>query len=426
MGLFDDIIEHGSGVTSQETQGAGVQSAVLTVTDLTKCIRGVIEAEDLFRDVWVRGEVSNLTRHASGHIYFSMKDAGALIRCVIWNSMARSHRFDLSEGMGIVVRGRVTVYEKMGQYQLTVSEATPDGVGALYVELEKLKARLTAEGLFDKAHKQPLPQFPRKIAIVTSPTAAALRDMVTIARRRMPCVDLLLVPTLMQGADSSQSVVDSLRLADTYSGADVIILGRGGGSLEDLWSFNAESVVRTIFACRTPVVSAIGHETDFTLADFVADLRAPTPSAAMELVLPDRMEIRSRLRGALDSMTASLQNMVGQRRRNMELLLSSPSLLYPERVLQARWQEVDALQDRLSSSFRLLTSAKTAQLAEISARLDSLSPLGVLSRGYGIVRRPEDGAIVRRTADVKIGDSVEVLVSDGRLLSEVREIKDGW
>ena len=430
MGLFDETtdMETGGGArgTERTSEAAGMSSFVLSVTDLTKCIRGVLEAEDLFRDVWVRGEISNLTKHGSGHIYFSLKDAGALIRCVIWNSAARSAKFDLREGMGIIARGRLTVYEKQGQYQLTVNEVTPDGIGALYVELERLKAKLDAEGLFDSARKKPIPPFPRKIAIITSPSAAALRDMVTIARRRMPSVDLLLVPTLMQGADSVQSIVESLRIADTATGADVIVLGRGGGSPEDLWSFNAEAVARAIFACGTPVVSAIGHETDFTLADFVADLRAPTPSAAMELILPDRAEVGGRLQAIVDSMASSVQSMVAQRRAGLELMLSSPSLKYPERMLQTRWQGVDALEERLTSTFRLMTSQRAAQLGEATARLDSLSPLAVLSRGYGIVRQVDSGTVIKSVMDARAGDTVEILVSDGRLISDITKVEEGW
>lgn len=430
MGLFDQTADSET-YTNLDYMGSATQSDrtnsyILTVSDLTKCIRGTIEAEELFRDIWVRGEISNLTKHSSGHVYFSLKDGGALIRCVIWKGSSRSTKFDLREGMGIVARGRVTLYEKQGQYQLSISEVTPDGVGALYVALEQLKAKLQAEGVFDGTHKKSIPPFPRKIAIVTSPTAAALRDMVTVARRRMPSVDLLLIPTLMQGEDSEQSIVQSLLLADLESGADVIVLGRGGGSLEDLWSFNAENVVRAIFACDTPVVSAIGHETDYTLSDFVADMRAPTPSAAMELIVPDHSDLQGRLDNSLTGMAASLQSMLAQKQSNLELLLQSPSLKYPERMLQNRWQELDALEDRLQSTLRLATSRCESRLAELSARLDSLSPLAVLGRGYSITRRTNDRTVVKRTGDTLVGDEIEILVSDGRLISKITDTREGW
>jgi len=398
---------------------------VLSVGELTRCIRAVIEAEDLFREVWVRGEVSNLTRHTSGHVYFCLKDEAALIRCVIWSNAARTTRFQLEEGMRVIAHGRVTVYEKAGQYQLVVTDVTPDGVGALFVALEQVKARLAAEGLFDVAHKKPIPPFPTTIAILTSPTGAALRDMVTIARRRMPGMNLVLVPTVVQGEDSESSIVRALGIADSLPDVDVIVLGRGGGSLEDLWSFNTESVARAIFACKTPVVSAVGHETDYTLADMAADLRAPTPSAAMELIVPDRNELLDRIGGFVESAKALLAGRLVLARGTLDHLTASPSLKYPERLVQGRWQALDNLESRLASEFEGITSRCEARLGEVSAKLASLSPLAVLARGYGIVRMP-DGRVVRRVAEVEIGETIDVLISDGRLISKVTHIRKGW
>lgn len=371
----------------------------LSVTELTRCIRGVIEAEDLFADVWVRGEISNLTKHSSGHIYFSLKDEAALIRCIIWHGSTKSVRFDLSDGMNVIVRGRISVYEKQGQYQLVLSEVNPDGVGALYLAYEQLKAKLQAEGLFDEAHKKSIPAFPLRIAIVTSPTAAALQDMITIARRRMPSINLLLVPTLMQGSESEAAVVESLRIADTIPDVDVIVLGRGGGSIEDLWTFNSEAVARTIYSCKTPIVSAIGHETDYTLADFAADLRAPTPSAAMELIVPDMEELSCRIKGLTDALC----------------------LKYPERILLDKWQSLDLLNERIDASFRRALTKAENRLGEAAARLDSLSPVAVLARGYSIARRTSDGHVITKLSDVKNGEMIETLVSDGKLISEVKE-----
>ncbi|MCX6376537.1 MAG: exodeoxyribonuclease VII large subunit [Armatimonadetes bacterium] len=401
------------------------QGQILSVSDLTRCIRGVIEAEDLFRDVWIRGEVSNLTKHSSGHVYFSLKDEGALIRCVMWIKAARSIRFDLADGMGIIAHGRVSVYEKQGQYQLIADEVTPDGIGALYIAFEQLKARLDAEGLFDKAHKKAIPPFPRRIAILTSPTAAALHDMVAIARRRMPGIHLLLVPTVMQGEESVGSIVESLRLADTFPGVDVIVLGRGGGSLEDLWSFNTEPVARAVLACRTPVVSAVGHETDYTLSDLAADMRAPTPSAAMELIVPDRQELSDRIKAMVDAIVGDIAAVLACRQGVLDRLLGSPSLRYPERMLQTRWQALDMLETRLISSFYGTTSRCEGRLGEMAARLEALSPLAVLRRGYGIVRRVEDGSVVKRTSDTAVGETVETLISDGSLVSEITQIREG-
>jgi len=410
---------------TRETSPA-FDAQVLSVGELTRCIRGVLEAEDLFRDVWVRGEISNLTRHSSGHVYFCLKDESALIRCVIWSSNAGSIRSQVADGMCVMVRGRVSLYEKQGQYQLVLSDVRPDGAGALYVAYEQLKARLQAEGLFDEAHKKAIPRFPRKIAIITSPTAAALRDMVTIAGRRMPGVRLLLVPAVVQGDDSESSIVEALRLADTLPDVDVIVLGRGGGSIEDLWSFNSEAVVRAIYACSTPVVCAVGHETDYTLSDFAADLRAPTPSAAMELIVPDRAELAGRVAAMLGAIGASVAAALSRKRAALDLLLSSPSLRYPERMLQDRWQLLDLLDERLEADFRRIVSRCGSKLGEAAARLESLNPLGVLARGYGIVKRASDGLIVKHVCDVRPGEVTETLVSDGTLMSEVTKVKEGW
>ena len=391
-------------VPMRETQlsETAYSTQILTVSQLTRCIRGVIEAEDLFRDVFVQGEISNLTRHSSGHVYFSLKDASALIRCVIWCD-TKCAKADLAEGVSVIARGRVTVYDKQGQYQLVITEIRQEGEGALYVALEKLKAKLQAEGLFDQARKKPIPTFPRNIAIITSPTAAALRDMVTIARRRMPSINLLLIPTAMQGSESAGAVVESLRIADQIIGIDVIVVGRGGGSFEDLMSFNAENVVRAICQCEKPVVSAIGHETDFTLCDFAADLRAPTPSAAMELVIPDQMEMRIRVDGLREAIESRMK-----------------------RLLQDRWQMLDLLEERLTSDFEGVLSHCRSRLGEIVARIESLSPLEVLARGYAVVKRMKDGRVIRTQSEVRPGEMTETLVSDGRLISKVTEVKEGW
>ena len=388
----------------RETQlsDTAYSAQILTVSQLTRCIRGVIEAEDLFRDVFVQGEISNLTRHSSGHVYFSLKDASALIRCVIWCD-TKCAKADLAEGVSVIARGRVTVYDKQGQYQLVITEVRQEGEGALYVALEKLKAKLQAEGLFDQVRKKPIPTFPRNIAIITSPTAAALRDMVTIARRRMPSINLLLIPTMMQGSESAAAVVESLRIADGLADIDVIVIGRGGGSIEDLMSFNTENVVRAVCDCRTPVVSAIGHETDFSLCDFAADLRVPTPSAAMELVIPDQMEMRIRVDGLREAIESRMK-----------------------RLLQDRWQMLDLLEERLTSDFEGVLSHCRSRLGEIVARIESLSPLEVLARGYAVVKRMKDGRVIRTQSEVRPGEMTETLISDGRLISKVTEVKEGW
>ena len=417
-----------SGELLSDSQPAMIdrRSNILTVGDLTKCIRGMFETEESLQNVWVRGEISNLTKHANGHVYFSLKDQAALIRCVIWANLAKNRRFDLSDGMSIVVRGKVGVYEKMGQYQLTVSEVTPDGVGALYVAFEKLKARLQAEGLFEAERKKPLVRYPRRVAIITSRTAAALRDMVTVATRRCCSADILLIPSLMQGAGAEDAVVAALKLADSLPDVDVIILGRGGGSIEDLWTFNTEAVARAICACAKPVVSAIGHETDYTLADFVADLRAPTPSAAAELVFPDRNELLSRITSLTGAMTDALRVSASQRRNRLDALMRERCFARPEELLQSRWQTLDLLTARLASSAKESMAGYESRLGTNAAKLDALSPLRVLERGYAVVRRADDRSLVEDASKVEPGDITETLLSKGRLISEVKETHEGW
>jgi exodeoxyribonuclease VII large subunit len=399
---------------------------IVSVSDLTRCIRLVIESEEIFQNVWVRGEISNLTKHSSGHIYFCLKDEFALIRCVIWNNQRPyTVRFELDDGMSVIVHGRVTVYEKGGQYQLVVTDILPGGVGTLYAALERLKERLRAEGLFETSRKIPIPKYPKKIAIITSPTGAALRDMVTIARRRMPSVDLLVIPTLMQGDGSEVSVVQSLQLADNIDDVDVIVVGRGGGSIEDLWTFNTESVVRAIAECTTPVVSAIGHETDYTLSDMAADLRAPTPSAAMELILPDKTDLTRRIDSMCKSLIDCANAFIEHRRKALEMLCSSRCMRFPYELIESRFQTLDIASERLGRNFQMMVSGLEAKLLEVAAKLDSLSPIAVLSRGYAIVRQPDEGTIISNISEVALSQTVETMLSNGSFLSEVKEIREG-
>lgn len=402
------------------------RSNIISVRQLAACIRGMFEAEEALQNVWVRGEVSNLTRHSSGHIYFSLKDESATIRCVIWSNVAKKGRFEIADGMKIIVRGRVTVYEKQGYYQIAVNEVTPDGVGALYVAYEQLKARLQSEGLFETERKIPIPRFPRKVAVITSRTAAALRDIVTVATRRWPIADILLVPSLMQGDGSEEAVVEAIHIADALPDVDVVIVGRGGGSIEDLWTFNTESVARAIAEADRPIVSAIGHETDYTLADFVADLRAPTPSAAAELVFPDSKEVTRTISGLRNAMADGLRQYAVERRTRLDAAMRSRCFAHPEDMLRDDWQTVDALSTRLASSAKEFVNQCENRLGKTAARLDALSPLRVLARGYAVVRRLDDGRVVHTVSDVAAGDATETLLSNGRLISEVKETHERW
>jgi len=397
-------------------------SAVLTVSELSRCIRGVIEAEELFVDVWIRGEISNFIKHASGHRYFSLKDESAVIKAVIWANGGRTPAASLENGMSVLARGRVSVYEKQGQYQLVVNEIVPEGAGSLYIAYEQLKAKLLAEGLFDVANKIALPILPQTIGIVTSATAAALRDMVSIAKRRFPSVNILLIPALMQGAGSESSVVEAIRTADSIPDIDVVVVGRGGGSIEDLWTFNSESVVRAIAGCNKPIVSAIGHETDFTLSDMAADLRAATPSAAIELILPECDELRSHVLGLVDRMRISIESSVERKAATLKLLLGSPSIRYPMRMVENRSQEIDILSERLQRSFDLIVKDAGSRVGTATMMLESLSPLGTLARGYAIVRDADTSRVLRSVDEINVGESIETRLSDGRLISRVEEV----
>lgn len=416
--MFNDFFESDS-FDSNDTY------SILSVSDLTKCIRMTLEADGMFTDLWVKGEVSNLTRHPSGHIYFSLKDESALIRCVIWAGTARYIKQNIQNGSSLIVHGRLTIYDKQGQYQFNVDRLMEQGIGGLYEAYEKLKERLRVEGMFDPSHKISIPRYPEVVAMITSPTGAVVRDMVSIARRRLPFVNLVLVPTLVQGEAAPSSIVNSIKLADEYSGADVIILARGGGSLEDIWCFNDEAVVRAIYECETPIVSAVGHETDTTLSDYAADLRAPTPSAAIELVLPDRQELLARVEKMHNAIISSVNSTIEWEISRLKSILSSPSLRFPERMIETRWQTLDLLQERMGNSYNKLIMNADSKLSRLTGRLDSLSPLNVLSRGYSIVR-DINGKMINSILDINPGDITNTIVSDGTITSKVTELKKGW
>jgi exodeoxyribonuclease VII large subunit len=391
--------------------------AVLTVGELTALVKGLLEEHPLLRDVWVSGEISNFKHHTSGHMYFTLKDEVATLRCVIFRSWAEALPFLPANGMHVLVRGRVGVFERDGQYQLYGQDVVPAGLGALHLAFEQLKERLAREGLFAEERKRPLPRLPRRVALVTSPTGAALRDMVRIAGRRCPSVELVLVPTLVQGPEAPPAIVRALQLAGR-SGADVVILARGGGSLEELWAFNDEAVARAIRACPVPVVTGIGHETDFTIADFAADRRAPTPSGAAELVVPDREALRAELLALLGAARRTLSGRLRQQRQRLLALCSRGPLARPEGAFAAHRTRLHHACARLEAAGRSRAAAARAAWRTAAGRLEALSPLAVLSRGYAVCRRP-DGVIVRRPPEAPVGSPVEVLLKEGRLHATV-------
>ncbi len=394
-----------------------MQSHILTVTQLTHQIRNLLEGT--FPDVWVEGEVSNLTAPQSGHIYFTLKDEQAQARAVLFRSAQRHLKFTLQHGMQVICRGRVSVYEPRGEYQLIVEYIEPKGVGALQKAFEELKARLERDGLFDLRHKLPLPVLPRRIGIVTSPTGAAIRDILRVIHRRHPRVEILLFPVPVQGPDAAPAIVEAIGTFNREKNVDVMIVGRGGGSLEDLWAFNEESVARAIFASGIPVISAVGHETDYTIADFVADLRAPTPSAAAEMVVESEEHLRSAVHGLRSRLVLAARAGIGRARVRVDHAVRL--LGDPRKRVQEHGQRVDDLQGRLAYGLRNVLRQVRTQLGSMTAALDHLNPLAILSRGYSVTRLEPAGTIIKRAQDVRPGDRIRTQVSRGSIVSRVEE-----
>lgn len=386
----------------------------LSVTELTSYIRRLFDADSVLGRVRVRGELSNFRRHYSGHCYFTIKDAGASIRCVMFRSRAVSLRFAPADGARVRVAGHVSIYERDGTYQLYADSMTADGQGDLSVAFARLREKLLAEGLFEESLKKPLPLLPRAIGVVTSPTGAVIRDIVSVAKRRHPGIPILLVPAQVQGDEAPAQIVRGIKLLDRSGRVDVIIIGRGGGSVEELWAFNDERVVRAIAAAVTPIVSAVGHQTDFSLSDFAADLRAATPSQAAELVVPDRIELLRRLQSAQQRLNQSLKHRVIRRRLRLERCLSSRLFRRPQELLRERMQTLDQYQERLSVAIAKAIERRTRRWQLADEKLNMLNPMKVLQRGYSVVRR-QDGAIVRRADTVESGDALEVWLQEGRL-----------
>ena len=384
-----------------------------TVGDLTAYIRELFELDYRLRDVRVEGEISNFTRARSGHLYFTLKDESAQLKCVMWRNNVERLRFRPSDGDAVLARGNVSVYEVGGVYQLYVQSLSPAGRGDLALAFEQLKQRLAGEGLFDPEHKQALPSFPRKIGVVTSADAAALRDILNVLRRRSPFVSVLIAPALVQGDEAPSQIVRSLNWLDARDDVDIIIVARGGGSIEDLWAFNDEGVARAIFRARHPIISGVGHETDFTMADFVSDVRAPTPSAAAELAAPNVNELRPYVEKLGASARGHVQNILEQGRWQVQSLVRSLRHMGPEMRLAGARQQVDGLYKHLEQAVSRHLEQRRGRLEMASARLGAVGPLATLSRGYAIVRRDEDGQIIRSKADVGDGDRLRVRVADG-------------
>jgi exodeoxyribonuclease VII large subunit len=394
-----------------------VEHEVLSVSELSLRLKALVEIG--FPHVCVEGEISNFSRATSGHIYFTLKDEHAQIRAVLWRSAATRLRFDMHDGLHVVAVGPIEVYAARGSYQIVVESLAPQGIGALELAFRQRYEKLAAEGLFRRERKRPLPRFPEKIALVTSPTGAAVRDMLQVITRRWPACSIIIVPVAVQGGAAAGEIAAALRSVHQITGVDVVITGRGGGSLEDLWAFNEEVVARAIFDCPIPVVSAVGHEVDVTIADLVADHRALTPSEAGEIVVPQRVEIVSELEHLGSRMRVAVQNSLRRRGMLIEALAGTRALARPLEVIHDRERMIDELSERLRRSIRQQVESAHRRVEAIGRTIDALSPLKVLNRGYSLTRREGTNEILRQAGDVRVGDRIETRLAAGRLTSVV-------
>ena len=379
-----------------------------TVSQLNRFIKQMLDGTSILNNIWVKGEISNFKRHYTGHCYLTLKDEGGVLKAVMFKANAARLAFAPENGMKVLARGRVSVYERDGSYQLYIEEMQPDGVGSLHIAYEQLKARLQEEGLFDEAKKKPLPPYPNTIGVVTATTGAAIRDIINILSRRYPCAKVLIYPTLVQGEGASAGIAEAIEYFNAHKLADVLIVGRGGGSIEDLWAFNEEQTARAIYASEIPVVSAVGHETDFTIADFVADLRAPTPSAAAELVVPSVAELREKLLSMRSRVIMGALHTIRMKRSQIEkITLRSPAAkLADNRIL------LDDLTKHLVRNTKLILDRKREEIKAAAGRLDAMSPLAVLGRGYSIAKS-KDGTVIRQKGDAVSGTEFDLVLSDG-------------
>jgi len=386
----------------------------LTVSELTRYLRQLMESDEILQNVWVQGEISNLSRPASGHIYFTLKDSGASLRCVVWRSSAARLKISPQDGMGIEAHGNINLYESAGQYQLNIDTLRPKGEGALHQEFMRLKILLEEEGLFDNDRKRPIPGSIKRIGIVTSPTGAALQDMLNTLKRRNPMLEVFLAGTAVQGDGAPDGLVNAIQILNQIVNPDLILVARGGGSIEDLWAFNDERVVRAIVASQAPVITGIGHETDFTLSDFAADLRAPTPTAAAELATSVTMdEMKDQLEHASSMLESAVNDMLGIKRNETVDCTTRLQYCSPSRRIQNSWQGLDTMTRRMLATQRHRLALEATRLEGVKEHLSSLNPMDVLKRGYSIVTRDLDNGLITRTEQVSAGDKLSVRVKNG-------------
>ena len=380
-----------------------------TVSQINAYVKKILDHNIILNNVWVKGEISNFKHHYSGHIYITLKDEGGLLKAVMFRSAASTLTFEPSDGMKVRARGRVSVYEAGGSYQLYIEEMIPEGVGELYIAYEQLKKQLEEEGLFDSRYKKPIPEYPKAVGVVTASTGAAVRDIINVITRRYPLSEIILYPAKVQGKGAAESVVKAIEYFNATKEVDTLIVGRGGGSIEDLWAFNEEITARAIFKSEIPIISAVGHETDFTIADFVADLRAPTPSAAAEIAVPSALELKSRIMAG----QSRIQNNILGRIEGGRLLLNRFKMRTPKDRIDEYNLRVDSLVRSMENSVKMKTLALRRSFAAEAAKLDALSPLQTLSRGYSIPTK-EDGTVIRSAKEMKSGDEFVLRLKDGQ------------
>ncbi|WP_027085053.1 exodeoxyribonuclease VII large subunit [Cohnella panacarvi] len=448
---------------------------VITIRDINRLIKMKLEGDASLQDIWLKGEISNFTRHSSGHMYFTLKDEGGRLKCIMFASYNQRLPFAPKDGMKVLARGGISVYERDGQYQFYATAMQPDGIGSLYLAFEQLKRKLEAEGLFSERLKRPIPSYPRTVGVITSPTGAAVRDIIITIQRRNPAVNVLLYPVSVQGTQAAPSIVKAIAAMNALGEADVLIVGRGGGSLEELWAFNEEAVARAVRGSRIPVISAVGHETDFTIADFAADLRAPTPTAAAELAVPHAAELRQRIAYMRGQLVRSLRNALERSRERLSRARQSPIFMQPKRSLLVQAERLDRIRERLDYRMNAQLARQSDKLARLTANLkakspeqqallarqrldtnrrsltlamnglartnanrwsslvrhlDALSPLKVMARGYSLVYDERERSLVRSIESVQPGDLVRVKLTDGKLSCQVwgiegEDVQDG-
>lgn len=394
-------------------------NSILTISQVNTYIRSIIDGDKNLNGIFITGEISNFTDHyRTGHLYFSLKDSKSVLKAVMFADSAKRLKFKPRDGMKVIVSGKITVYEPSGQYQVIVRSMQPDGVGALHIAYEQLKEKLAKEGLFDKSRS--LPQYSRRIAVITSETGAAVRDIENILGRRWPIAEVLLIPCTVQGEYAEDQLCRAVKFANTLPNIDVIIIGRGGGSIEDLWTFNSERLARTIYSSEIPVISAVGHETDFTICDFVSDLRAPTPSAAAELATPDINEVYSSLASTLEFIRKRTEYIINSKYQQLDLLSMNKALQSPESIWASQKRELESLSVEMGHLIHSRKEKELNSLSELYAKLDALNPLNTLLRGYSIVTK--EGVFITSAKKLAVNDNIDIKMNDGNIVAKVTNV----